>query len=80
MTKQTLGIIQKSLHFSPPSPPPSFFPFRAIPAAEGISGLGVESELQLLAYTTATATLDPSHIFGNTLTQQIINPVNEVRD
>ena len=24
--------------------------------------LGVESELQLPAYTTATATLDPSHI------------------
>ena len=28
-----------------------------------VSSLGVESELQLLAYTTATATWDLSHIF-----------------
>ena len=27
-----------------------------------VARLGVESELQLLAYTTATATWDPSHI------------------
>ena len=37
----------------PPSPL-----FRATPAAYGISGLGVESELQLPAYNTATATSD----------------------
>ena len=29
--------------------------------------LGVESELQLLAYTTGTATRDPSHILRPTL-------------
>ena len=28
--------------------------------------LGVESELQLPAYTTATATPDPSHVYTNT--------------
>ena len=28
--------------------------------------LGVESELQLLAYTTATATPDPSHVCAYT--------------
>ena len=28
-----------------------------------VSRLGVKSELQLLAYITATATQDPSHIF-----------------
>ena len=27
-----------------------------------VSVLGIKSELQLLAYTTATATLDPSHV------------------
>ena len=32
-----------------------------------VSGLGVESELQLLAYTTATA-------------MQILNPLSEARD
>ena len=36
--------------------------FRGTPATYGNSRLGVESELQLTAYTTATATLDPSHV------------------
>ena len=45
--------------------------------------LGIESELQLLAYTTATATWDPSHIFdyatahGNATS---FNPLIEARD
>ena len=39
-----------------------FFLFRAAPAAYRSSWLGVESELQLLAYTTAKATQDPSHV------------------
>ena len=43
------------------------FLFRATPAVYGSSLLGVESELQLLAYTTATATLDP-------------DPLSEARD
>ena len=43
--------------------------------------LGVESELQLLAYATATATLDPSHICEpyHSL-QQHWNPLCEARD
>ena len=39
-----------------------FLLFSATPVAYGDSQAGVESELQLLAYTTAPAMLDPSHI------------------
>ena len=39
----------------------SFF-FRAVPVHMEVPRLGVESELQLLAYTTATATRDRNHI------------------
>ena len=45
--------------------------------------LGVETELQLLSYATATATLDPSHICDlcRSLWQhQILNPPSEARD
>ena len=45
--------------------------------------LGVESELQLPAYTTAIATWDPSHIqdlHHSSLQQWILNPLNEARD
>ena len=52
-----------------------------------IPWLGVESELQLLAYATATATatsaLDMNHICGlhHSLQQcWILNPVSEARD
>ena len=38
------------------------FLFMAISAAYGSSRLGAELELQLLAYTTATGTQDPSYI------------------
>ena len=41
-----------------------FFLFRAAPKTyhREVARLGVESELQLLDYTPATATPDPSHI------------------
>ena len=45
--------------------------------------LGVESELQLLACTTATATWDPSHICDlhhSTRQYQILNTLSEARD
>ena len=45
--------------------------------------LGVVSELQLLAYTTATATWDPSHIcdLHHSLQQHWMpSPVSETRD
>ena len=45
--------------------------------------LGVELELQLLSYTTATATPDQSHICDLHLTlpqQRILNPLSEARD
>ena len=48
-----------------------------------VPGLGVESELQLPAHTTAMATLDPSHIcdLRHSLWQhQILNTLNKVRD
>ena len=48
-----------------------------------VSRPGVESELQLLAYTTAPATPDPSRIckLHHSLQQQrILNPLSEARD
>ena len=48
-----------------------------------VSRLGVESELQLPAYTTTTATQDPSRIcklHHNTRQCQILNPLSEARD
>ena len=45
--------------------------------------LGVESELQLPAYTAATATPDPSRICDlhpSSRQLQILNPLNEARD
>ena len=41
--------------------------------------LGVQSELELLAYTTVTATRDPSHICDN-LQHWILDPLGETRD
>lgn len=48
-----------------------------------VSSLGVESELQLLAYNTATATLDLSPVcdLHHTSQQgQILNPFSEAGD
>ena len=45
--------------------------------------LGVESELQLLAYTTATAMPDPSRVCNlhhSSWQRQILNPLSEARD
>ena len=45
--------------------------------------LGAELELQLPAYTTATATWDPSHICDlhhGSWQRRILNPLSEVRD
>ena len=45
--------------------------------------LGVKSELQLLAYTTATATRDLSHIYDlhhSSQQCQIPNPLSEARN
>ena len=48
-----------------------------------VLGLGVKSELQLLVHTTATATLDPSHIcttYCILQQSQILNPPSVARD
>ena len=45
--------------------------------------LGVQLELQLLAYATATATWDLSHIFDQCHSSQqrgLLNPVSKARD
>ena len=59
-----------------------FFKWLHLPYME-VPRLGIESELQLQAYTTATATLDPCCI-GNlqcSLGQcQILNPLSKARD
>ena len=61
-----------------------FFGFlRLHPRHMEVSRLGVESQLQLLAYTTATATMDLSHICDlcRSLQQhRILNPLSEARD
>ena len=47
-----------------------------------IPRLGVESELQLLAYTTATAMRDPSHVCDlrhSSQQHQIPDPLSEAR-
>jgi len=48
-----------------------------------VLGLGVKLELQLLAYTTATATQDLSHIFDlyhSSRQHWILNPLSGARD
>ena len=45
--------------------------------------LGVESELQLSVYATATATRDPSHICDphhSSQQHQMLNPLNKARE
>ena len=54
-----------------------WFLFRVVP------GLGVDSELQLPAYATATATQDPSRICNLRCTSRqprILNPLSKARD
>jgi len=48
-----------------------------VPRREG------ESQLHLLAYTTATATPDPSHVYDlhhSSWQRWILNPLSEARD
>ena len=48
-----------------------------------VPSLGVESELQLRTYTTATATQDPSHVCNlhhSSWQHWILNPLSEARD
>ena len=48
-----------------------------------VPSLGVESELQLLAYATATATPDPCHICDlhhSSQQRRILNPLSKARD
>ena len=48
-----------------------------------VLSLGVKLELQLLAYTTGTATQDPSHTCGLHHSSQqhwILNPLGQARD
>ena len=60
-----------------------FFFFRAVPIAYEIPRLGVESELQLPTYATATATPDPSHVCDRHHSSwqcQFVNPLAGARD
>ena len=57
--------------------------FRATPTAYGSPRLGVQSKLKLPAYTTATATPDPSCIFNLLLSSRqhhVLNPLSEAWD
>ena len=56
--------------------------FRAAPVAYGSPRLGVESELQLPAYTTAPATQDPSRVCDlhhSSRQCRILHPLSEAR-
>ena len=60
-----------------------FFFFRATLQPMEVPRLGVESELQLPAYTTATTIQDPSHIFDlhySLQQRRIPDPLREARD
>ena len=68
-------------------PPFSFFLFLAflglLPQHMKVPRLRIKSELQLLAYSTATATQDPSHIWDlhhSSWQRQILNPLSKARD
>ena len=70
MVKSSLGIF-------------FFFLFGAEPAAYESSQARVKLELQLLTYTTATATLEPCHICTLchiSWQHWILNPLSEARD
>ena len=61
----------------------SFVFFGPYPQHMGVPRLGVESESKLLAYTTATATPDLSHVcnlYHSSWQCQIPNPLSEARD
>ena len=45
-----------------------------------IPGQGFKSELQLPAYTRATATPGSSHIYDHLWQRRILNPLSEARD
>ena len=56
---------------------------RATPVAHGGSRLGVELDLQLLAYATATSTWDPScvcDLHHSSRQHRILNPLSKARD
>ena len=61
-----------------------FLPFLGLlPGHMEVPRLGVQSELKLLAYTTATATPDPScvcDLHHRSRQHPILNPLNEARD
>ena len=60
-----------------------FFNFRATPQHMEVPWLGVESELQLLANATVTATPDLSRLFDlhhSSRQRQILSPLSESRD
>ena len=57
--------------------------FRAAPGHTEVPRLGVKSELQLLAYATATATPDLSRVCNlhhSSRQYRILNPLSEARD
>ena len=63
--------------------PDFFFFFRAAPVTYGSSWLGVESGLQLSAYTTSTTTPDLNHVCSlhhSSQQCQILNTLSQARD
>ena len=78
---QNFHVSDQIPHFLPP--PPFFAFLRSHPRHMEVPRLGVKSELQLPAYTTATAMQDPSHIrdlHHSPWQHQILNPLSNARD
>ena len=73
----THGLVNRDFFFF------FFWLFSVAPEAYGGSQDGVKWELQLLAYTTATATPDPScfcNLHHSSPQHEILNPLSEARD
>ena len=83
----SLYILQKVLHFSHRESLLLFFFFWSflglLPWYMEVPRLGVQSELQLPAYPTATETRDPGHVCDPPYSSQqrrILNPLSKARD
>ena len=81
--KHCVNLTSSSSFLAPPAPRAFYFFLGLHPWHMEVSRLGAESELQLPASATATATWDPSHICDahhSSQQRQILNPLSKTRD
>ena len=86
LTERVPECALSHLRQGPPQPLPflNFFSFLGLHVRHmEVPKLGVQSELQLLAYTTVTATQEPSHVCDRHPSSRqcrILNPLSEAKD